>query len=100
MWTPLLLGLVLRLDAQTAENWRFWNMRDGLREAFSRAISRAPNGDLWVRHGSVRDMSVVGPLGVRLIAEPRRDQLVNTHRTARVWPDAEGRAWTVENAAL
>ncbi|MBS1830826.1 MAG: response regulator [Acidobacteria bacterium] len=99
-WIPLLLVLGVRLEAQTAENWRFWNMRDGLREAFSRAISRAPNGDLWVRHGSVQDMSIVGPLGVRLIPEPRRDQLVNTSRTTRVWPDGEGRAWTVENAAL
>jgi len=83
---------------QTVQNWRFWDGTDGLREPYSLAISRAPNGEIWVRHGSVREMSIVGEKGVRLIPDPRRDELVS--KTLRVWPASDGTAWTIDNAAL
>lgn len=69
-WLPLLA--TLPVYPQTAQNWRFWGASDGLRESFSRSVSRAPNGDIWVRHGSVAEMSVIGGFDVKLIPDPRR----------------------------
>ncbi|MBL8173082.1 MAG: hypothetical protein JNK48_00345, partial [Bryobacterales bacterium] len=94
----VLVAWVLPLSGQHVQNWRFWNGADGLREPYSLAISQAPNGEIWVRHGSVREMSIVGEKGVRLVPDPRRAELVS--RTLRVWPAKDGTAWAIEGSGL
>ena len=83
-----------------AESWRYWTVADGMVESFSRALNRGSDGEIWVRHGTVGQMSILDGRGVRRIADPWRESGDSMARQRRVWPDGMGGAWTVENRSL
>lgn len=51
--------------------WRFWSRSDGLAESFSMAITRESDGEIWIKHGDVLNMSVLDGYNVRQVADPR-----------------------------
>ena len=81
-------------------DWRFWTAANGLRESYTRALSVGADGRIWMRHGAVDQMSILDGLAVTRIPEPRIGFHVDWARLARVYADAKGVAWTVEDEAL
>ena len=54
--------------------WRSWGVRDGLTETYSYALSRAPGGNAYVRHGAVLSMSLFDGYAVTRIPGPSRQR--------------------------
>jgi signal transduction histidine kinase len=95
-----LVAFACRLSAQTAGNWRFWTVADGLRESYVRTLIRAQDGQVWVRHGAVDMMSVVDGYGVRRLPEPRTTRAVDWEHLGRVQALHGDEAWVAEDHAL
>jgi hypothetical protein len=51
--------------------WRSWGVRDGFTESYSFALSMAPLGSAYIRHGAVLTVSAFDGYSVTRIPEPR-----------------------------
>src|SRR5690349_16550268 len=80
-----ILACLPTAGAQNPAVWRFWAMGDGLYESFTRGVSLAPDGSLWVRHGQVEYMSILDGYSVTRIPNP--------NGTSSVYGIASGQAW-------
>jgi signal transduction histidine kinase/ligand-binding sensor domain-containing protein len=95
-----LLGVATPAFSQARTVWRFWTAEDGLGESYSRKISIASSGRVWVRHGAVPGMSVLDGYSVSQIPEPRTSATIDWSRLAGIYEDRGGNPWTVENHGL
>ena len=80
--------------------WRSWGVREGLAETYSYAVSIAPGGSAYIRHGSVLSMSVFDGYGITRIPDPRGSAQVHFPSTKRVYAGAAGSLWTTSLDAL
>jgi signal transduction histidine kinase/CheY-like chemotaxis protein/streptogramin lyase len=80
--------------------WRSWGVREGLAETYSYAVSIAPGGSAYIRHGSVLSMSVFDGYGITRIPDPRGSAQVDFPSTKRVYAGAAGTLWTTSLDAL
>jgi signal transduction histidine kinase/CheY-like chemotaxis protein len=102
VWLALLFLAALLPQPAAGDDervWRYWTVADGLPETFSAALTVAPDGRVWTRHGAVSWMSVLDGYSITLIPENRRfardDQL-----SRRVHVSPEGAAWAPTDSGL
>ncbi len=55
---------------QSPPIWRNWTPVDGLREVWCSRISMSPNGNVWINHGDVNEISVLDGYTVRVMKNP------------------------------
>ncbi|MBL8211663.1 MAG: response regulator [Bryobacterales bacterium] len=96
----LCLLLLVAVSMRGQVGWRFWTVADGMAESYTQSLASGADGSVWVRHGSVRAMSVLDGYSVRQIPEPRNAAEVNWLLIARVYSDLPVQAWTVEDRVL
>jgi diguanylate cyclase (GGDEF)-like protein len=75
-----------------AVNWRVWNTGDGMIEAFISQVTRAPSGQIVVRHGDVATFDVID--GIHLTSLPDRISL------GRIIPDDSGTFYSFDKAGI
>ena len=80
--------------------WRSWGVRDGFPETYSYALSMAPQGNAYIRHGAVISMSLFDGYGVTRIPDPRGNTQPYCPSTKRVYAGAGGSLWTASLDAL
>ncbi len=88
------------LGAQQSEKWRFWTAADGLQESYTYSLSVDPTGQVWARHGAVRNMSVLDGYSVRRLPEPRDGDRIDWESNSRVYTSAGGSSWTAAEGEL
>ena len=100
MQTRMLLAFLIlwagagRLHADDRFLWRSWGVRDGFSETYSYAVSVMPDGNAYIRHGSVPSMSLFDGYEVTRIPDPRGNQQPDWPSTRRVYAGAGGVLWT------
>ena len=80
--------------------WRSWGVRDGFTETYSYALSTAPGGNAYIRHGAVRSMSQFDGYSVARIPDPRGNTQPDWPSTKRVYSDSGSTLWTASLDAL
>src|SRR5579871_1975904 len=80
--------------------WRFWTAADGLQETYYSAISIGDRGEVYVRHGSVRYMSILNGYEVKQVPEPEQGIQIFGSARPRVYAGAQGHLWTVTAGSL
>jgi signal transduction histidine kinase/DNA-binding response OmpR family regulator len=82
------------------DGWRFWTAADGLEESYSSAISAGPHGEIYVRHGAVKFLSMLDGYAIAQI--PESEQVTQTFGAARprVYAGSGDRLWTVTGGCL
>ncbi|MGH9718926.1 MAG: ATP-binding protein [Bryobacteraceae bacterium] len=98
--TLLMLMAALPIFSQVEPGWRFWTARDGLPESYSRVIGSDPAHGAWVRCGNVKSMIALNGYSITPVPEPRTASGVNWNVLARVYGNAAGDLWTVEDGSL
>ena len=100
MQTRMLLAFLIlwagagRLHADDRFLWRSWGVRDGFSETYSYAVSVMPDGNAYIRHGSVPSMSLFDGYEVTRIPDPRGNQQPDWPSTKRVYAGAGSALWT------
>jgi signal transduction histidine kinase/CheY-like chemotaxis protein len=80
--------------------WRFWTSADGLQETFASAVSIGNHGEVYIRHGSVRRLSVLD--GYNVAALPEADQTLQIFGATRprIYSGKGDGLWTVVQGSL
>jgi signal transduction histidine kinase/DNA-binding response OmpR family regulator/streptogramin lyase len=91
--------LIVPCAAQDQLLWRSWSSSDGMTETYGSRVSVAPDGSVWLRHGSVTSMSRLDGYGISRIPEPHGSKPY-WPTAKRVYVDLQGSPWLIVDQEL